>query len=221
MTLRSMFKNQISALQYSLKANSQEIEEKLGIYGLSGIQQEIENSSQRINEINSYIQKLFEAKIRGEITQADFLNLSSQYNNEKNELQNQVNVLTEKLVSGKKNSAHIIEILNFVRETVFSQITQEMCDKLICKVIVGVYEKNGAVNYGKQPIRFQIYEIGFIDEFVDVNYKTFRERIETVLLQRYEKQMVTRYCSEIYKELGVTYGIMKKGLQRVPLSIKN
>ena len=81
-------------------------------------------------------------------------------------------------------------------------------------MIVGVYEKKGTVNYGKQPLRFQIYEIGFIDELVDVSYKTFRERIEAVLLRRYADHIVTKRPHEVYEELGLTYNTMKKGLQR-------
>ena len=81
-------------------------------------------------------------------------------------------------------------------------------------MIVGVYEKKGTVNYGKQPLRFQIYEIGFIDELVDVSYKTFRERIEAVLLRRYADHIVTKRSHEVYEELGLTYNTMKKGLQR-------
>ena len=81
-------------------------------------------------------------------------------------------------------------------------------------MIVEVYEKKGTVNYGKQPLRFQIYEIGFIDELVDVSYKTFRERIEAVLLRRYADHIVTKRPYEVYEELGLTYNIMKKGLQR-------
>lgn len=193
MTLRNMFKDQISALKQVLLANSKETEEKLGIYGLSGIQQEIDTINQRIIEIDLYIQALFESKIRGEIVQNDFLTISKQYGDEKGSLQNQANILTEKLAIGKKNSARILEILTFIKEADFSEITQEICDKLIEKVIVGAYEKKGSVNYGKQTLRFQIYEIGFIDELVDVSYKTFRERVEAVLLRRYANHIITAH----------------------------
>ena len=101
-------------------------------------------------------------------------------------------MLAEKLAIGKKNASGIVEILTFIQNTDFSEITEEICSKLIEQVIVGVYEKKGTVNYGKQPLRFQIYEIGFIDELVDVSYKTFRERIEAVLLRRYADHIVTK-----------------------------
>ena len=122
--------------------------------------------------------------------------------------------LAEKLAIGKKNASGIIEILTFIQSADFSEITEEICSKLIKQVIVGVYEKKGTVNYGKQPLRFQIYEIGFIDELVDVSYKTFRERIEAVLLRRYADHIVTKRPHEVYEELGLTYNTMKKGLQR-------
>ncbi len=214
MTLRNMFKDQISALQQFLNSNQREVEEKLGVYELSGIQQEIDDSNQRIAEIDSYVQALFESKIKGEISQNDFLTISKQYNDEKSDLQNQVNMLAEKLAIGKRNSSKIFEILTFMKETDFSEITQEICDKLIEKVIVGAYEKKGIVNYGRQALKFQIYEIGFIDELVDVSYKTFRERIEAVLLRRYANQIVTKHPHEVYEELGLTYNIMKEGLHR-------
>lgn len=156
----------------------------------------------------------FESKIRGEITQDDFLSLSRQYGNEKSNLQSLVNMLAEKLAIGKKNASGIVEIMTFIQNTDFSEITEEICSKLIKQVIVGVYEKKGTVNYGKQPLRFQIYEIGFIDELVDVSYKTFRERIEAVLLRRYADHIVTKRPHEVYEELGLTYNTMKKGLQR-------
>ncbi len=184
------------------------------MYQISDIQKEIDVSNQRIAEINSYMQELFESKIRGEITQDDFLLLSRQYGNEKSNLQSLVNMLAEKLAIGKKNASGIVEILTFIQNTDFSEITEEICSKLIEQVIVGVYEKKGIVNYGKQPLRFQIYEIGFIDELVDVSYKTFRERIEAVLLRRYTDHIVTKRPHEVYEELGLTYNIMKKGLQQ-------
>lgn len=81
-------------------------------------------------------------------------------------------------------------------------------------MIVGAYEKKGTVNYGRQTLKFQIYEIGFIDELVDVSYKTFRERIEAVLLRCYANQIVTKHPHEVYEELGLTYNIMKEGLHR-------
>lgn len=214
MTLRNMFKDQISALQQFLNSNQREVEEKLGVYELSGIQQEIDTLNRRIIEIDSYIQALFESKIKGEIPQNDFLTISKQYSDEKSDLQNQVNMLAEKLAIGKRNSSKIFEILTFIKETDFSEITQEICDKLIEKVIVGAYEKKGTVNYGRQTLKFQIYEIGFIDELVDVSYKTFRERIEAVLLRRYSNQIVTKPPHEVYEELGLTYNIMKEGLHR-------
>lgn len=214
MTLRNMFKDQVSTLQQALKTNPQEIEEKLGIYGLSGLQNEIESSNQRIADIDSYIQALFESKINGEITQADFINMSKRYSSEKIELQNKVNQLAKKLAIGMRNSTQLLDILAFIKETDFSEITEEICDKLIEKVIVGIYEKKGTVNYGKQSLRFKVYEIGFIDEFVDVSYQTFRERIEDVLRHRYADQIVTKRPHEVYEELGLTYYIMKKGLQR-------
>lgn len=214
MTLRNMFKDQITALQQALLSKPKEIEEKLGVYQISDIQKEIDVSNQRIAEINSYMQELFESKIRGEITQDDFLSLSRQYGNEKSNLQSLVNMLAEKLAIGKKNASGIVEIMTFIQNTDFSEITEEICSKLIKQVIVGVYEKKGTVNYGKQPLRFQIYEIGFIDELVDVSYKTFRERIEAVLLRRYADHIVTKRPHEVYEELGLTYNTMKKGLQR-------
>lgn len=214
MTLRNMFKDQISALQQFLNSNQREVEEKLGVYELSGIQQEIDTLNRRIIEIDSYIQALFESKIKGEISQNDFLIISKQYSDEKSDLQNQVNMLAGKLAIGKRNSSKIFEILTFIKETDFSEITQEICDKLIEKVIVGAYEKKGTVNYGRQTLKFQIYEIGFIDELVDVSYKTFRERIEAVLLRCYANQIVTKHPHEVYEELGLTYNIMKEGLHR-------
>lgn len=77
-----------------------------------------------------------------------------------------------------------------------------------------VYTKKRNCKLRKQPLRFQIYEIGFIDELVDVSYKTFRERIEAVLLRRYADHIITKRPYEVYEELGLTYNIMKKGLQR-------
>ena len=214
MTLRNMFRDQITVLQQALLSKSKETEEKLGMYKLSDLQKEMDIASHRIAEINSYTQALFESKIRGEITQDDFLSLSKQYGDEKSNLQSLVNMLAEKLAIGKKNASGIVEILTFIQNTDFSEITEEICSKLIEQVIVGVYEKKGTVNYGKQLLRFQIYEIGFIDELVDVSYKTFRERIEAVLLRRYADHIVTKRPHEVYEELGLTYNIMKKGLQR-------
>lgn len=64
MTLRNMFRDQITVLQQALLSKSKETEEKLGMYKLSDLQKEMDIASHRIAEINSYTQALFESKIR-------------------------------------------------------------------------------------------------------------------------------------------------------------
>lgn len=78
--------------------------------------------------------------------------------------------------------------------------------------MVGLYQKQGQSNYGRQPIDFHIYNIGVIGDLVDVSYKPYTERITEMLPDMWNDGKV--YVSDVCSALGLTYTVLKKGLQR-------
>lgn len=169
MTLRNIFREQMTILKKALIETPDEIERKLGISGLSEMQ------------------------------------------DEKTKLQNKVNQLAEAISLDKKNYGAIRETIDYINECDFSVITEEICDVLIEKAVVGEFLKCGKSNYGRQPIYFYINNIGMIGSLVNVCYKTYTERITEIIPQLWKGRKV--YIGDICEELGTTYAMLKKGFQ--------
>lgn len=212
MTLRNMFRDQITILQKALIETPDEIERKLGISGLSEMQDEITKAYTRLAEIDGFTKELFESKFNGEITQEDFSLLSQKYSDEKTQLQNKVNQLAEAISLGKKNYGAVRDTIDYIKKCDFSVITEEMCEVLLEKAVVGDFLKCGKSYYGRQPIDFYINNIGMIGSLVDVSYKTYTDRIAEVIPHFWKDGKA--YVDDICKELGTTYAILKKGLQQ-------
>lgn len=212
MTLRNMFRDQMIILQKALIETPDEIERKLGIAGLSEMQTEITEANERLTEINDFIRGLFESKINGEISQEDFTLLSQRYSDEKNLLQNKINQLAEAISLGRKNYSAVRETIDYIKECDFSVITEEMCDVLIEKAVVGDFQEYGKCNYGRQSIEFYICNLGTIGSLVDVSYKTYTEKIKGLIPQLWKNGRV--YFNDVCNELGSTFSIIQKALLR-------
>ncbi len=211
MTLRRVFSEQMTILQKALIENTEEVETKLGIAKLPQMQNEMSEANARLTEIDSLVKGLFESKIKGEITQKDFILFSDKFSSEKADLQNKINCLAEKLSTGRKNHCKISETLEYIRSCDFSTITQELCDKLIERVVVGEFQKCGECNYGRQQIDFYIANIGCVGDLVDVRYRTYSKRVEEAIPKLWKNGRVS--IQDICDELGVTYGVLKKALK--------
>jgi DNA invertase Pin-like site-specific DNA recombinase len=213
-TLRRAFGEQLSKLHNALVSNQNEILEKLGVAEMGNLQAESEKSCQRMNEIDKYIQTLFESKIKHEISDEDFKMISERYSVEKAELQLQINKITAKLNKTERNSAGISQTFAYIKglsENDLKNITSEMCDRLIEKVVIGESYWTGEVNYGKQKIDFYLKNIGRIGNLVDVSYKTFEQRVRSVLPKLIDENCCTTV--NVCNMLGITYSVLKKGLE--------
>jgi hypothetical protein len=213
-TLRRAFGEQLTKLHNVLVSNQNEILEKLGVAEVENLQAESEKSCQRMNEIDKYIQTLFESKIKHEISDEDFKMISERYSVEKAELQLQINKITAKLNKTERNSAGISQTFAYIKglsENDLKNITSEMCDRLIEKVVIGESYWTGEVNYGKQKIDFYLKNIGRIGNLVDVSYKTFEQRVRSVLPKLIDENCCTTV--NVCNMLGITYSVLKKGLE--------
>ncbi|MCD7958949.1 MAG: recombinase family protein [Ruminococcus sp.] len=93
----------------------------------------------------------------------------------------------------------------------FPQMQQELCDKLIEKVVVGEFQKCGECNYGRQQIDFYIANIGCVGDLVDVRYRTYSKRVEEAIPKLWKNGRVS--IRDICYELEITYCVLKKALK--------
>lgn len=218
-TLRNYFKDQIIRLQNALRNNSHEIEEKLGIADISDLQKCLNVVNARIEELNCYIRALFESKVKCEITQDDFAQMSATYSSERNQLQETANELVQKISHAQRNSKKMLHILDYIRNTDFSDMTQEISDTLIERVEVGLFVNRSITHYGEQQIIFYLYDIGAIENLVDTSYLSVRERIEEMIPNEIPKGKV--HAEDIAESLGLTYNMMKLALHRENLQFRS
>ena len=144
--------------------------------------------------------------------------MSATYSSERNQLQETANELVQKISHAQRNSKKMLHILDYIRNTDFSDMTQEISDKLIERVEVGLFVNRSITHYGEQQITFYLYDIGAIENLVDTNYLSIRERIEQIIPDEISKGKVR--AEDIAKSLGLTYNMMKSALQRENLQFR-
>jgi len=210
--LRLRFKDQIMKFQTAYITAPDEIEEKLGISQISNMKSNIKTMNERISEIKVFMQALFESKINGDISEDDFRKMSQNYNTEISELQEKLADTTVKYNRIKDNSERIVSSLEYIGETDFSEITEEMCNRLIEKVVIGPYTCNQKKYENFQQTDFYIYGIGKIGEFVDIAPKTMAEKLRDLIPELIREGKCN--CSEATRRLGIGKGMLKKILER-------
>ena len=218
-TLRRYFKEQLTKLHCELISNQNEIYEKLGILKLSNMKSKLDSCIKRINELDVFIKALFEAKFNREISDNDFKMMNSRYLSERKELQNIINELSEKISTNNKNTDISIKKLSYIKalsENDIDNLSIEICDNLIEKIIIGETYWTGEINFGKQQVDIYLYGIGKIGDIVDVSYKTFEERVLMVL----PELLVTNdySVSAVCKKLNLPYNVLKSGLKKEGLN---
>ena len=205
-----------------LISDEKQILKKIGILELSNIQTELNSKIKRIEEIQKLIKALFESKYNGEVTENDFKILSKKYFDEREEIQKSVNLLTAEVNKRSKKIKGTIEIINYVKnmsENEMATPTQELCNKLIEKIIIGEFCGFGEINFGKQQVDIYLYDVGRIGDIVDVAYKTYEERVKAVLPEviKSGKFSVKKICEAV----GIEQHILRDGLKREGLTFKD
>lgn len=221
-TSRKLLSIQLEKLHNALVSDEHEIYKKTEIYTISEMKAELDTTIRRIEELQNLIKVLFESKYNGELSDEDFKTLSTKYSNENNELQNSANNLTVKLNQSNQRAKEISDILNYIKQLSDDDIqnpTQEMVDKLVEKIVIGVFCGFGEVNLGKQQTDFYIYGIGKIGDIVDVSYKTYEERVMAVLPEISNKNNLT--FQVLCEKLGIKHNILQVGLKKEGLILSD
>jgi len=210
--LRKIFQKQILKLQAEYKSAPKSIEEKLGVADLSKMKADIKNMEQRSLDIKGFMQSLFEARFNGEISADDFKRMSENYSNETAELHEKISETTKKYHKIKQNANLILSNLEYIRDTDFSEITKEICDRLIEKAVVGVFAGVGKINEDLQIFDYYIYGLGKINDLVDVRVKSYGERFLEMLPELMQQKKCT--VDEVGKRLGIHPEIVSVVLKR-------
>ncbi len=217
-TLRSMLRDQLEILQTALRENPEKIEHQLGIYGIDELESNLQSKEQAIAEIEDKMKSLFESKMRGEISPEDFVVQSQDHNTQKTAIQEECNLINERLAKAKQTGAPTRELLTYIKEQDFSTILEEHCDLLVEEVVVGEFAKQGRSNYGKQALDIYLYHIGKIGDLVDVRYKTYREQVQNVMLDLQQGGKFT--VKDVCNRLEIGYEALKKCLYAEGTSYK-
>lgn len=210
--LKNRFKEQIILFKKKYIESPDIIEDKLGINQISKMQDSLKYMNRRVAEIEKFMQKLFESKVNKEITEDNFQTMSCNYKNEISELQDSIAKISVKLKYAKQNHAEIINNLDYIKNNDFSEITEEICNKLIEKVIIGEYTCFQKKYENFQTTEFYIYGIGQLSDFIVVNHKTVAEKLRELI----PELLLERKCTaeEANERLGLGSGMLRKVLLR-------
>lgn len=121
--------------EYLLKSSEKESNGKK-----SALQREADKINKRLNEIDLIIQKLYEDKVFGVITQERFVSMSVKLEEEQKELKMRYTELTETLDNGDKISQNIDLFAELIsRYTKITKLDSDLIHTLIEKIVV--YER--------------------------------------------------------------------------------
>ena len=125
-------------------------------------QKELDEAVNRISALDIIIGKLYEDRVFGKLTEDRFIKMSSDYENEQEELIKKVEFLSEKLKIVKDQALNTDNFLKLVKKyTEIKKLDAEIIREFVDKIIVFKTEK---IN-GKRQQKIRIYYncIGAID----------------------------------------------------------
>lgn len=220
--IRRTVQLQLTQLHNAIVANENEVYAKLGISELSDIKSQLETDSRRISELDSLIKSLFESRFSDELSDEDFMSISQRYSDERSRLQESVNKLSRELNSKSSKLELIMSRIEYIRDLpvdMLNEPTIDLCEQLIDKIVVGRFAGFGEVHFGKQVIEIYLKDIGKLGDIIDVSYKTYEERVLSVLpaLAESEKYPIKRLC----ELLGIEQSILRDGLKKEGLKFSD
>lgn len=131
---------------------------------LEQIRAELQTTQDRIAEINRYIQGLFEAKMRGEIDNEIFGNLSKTYNEEKRQCEEKTAELIRAETEGKESSKKIHTLLSMLDDyDDLSQLTPEVLRTFIERIEVSEGVKSPKIRTKQHTVKINFYGVGDMD----------------------------------------------------------
>ena len=134
----------IQRLTAFIKDNEDEFVEKVSDYSktelnkaLRSATKEIETSTARYKKLDSIIQKLYEDKLEGNLTDERFNKLSESYEQEQKSLETRIKELQDFVDNEKEKYLNASYLINIVKKyTEINELTDEIVHEFIQKIVV-------------------------------------------------------------------------------------
>lgn len=148
---------------------------------ISKNKKELERAKNRVIEIDTLFQHIYEDNISGKITDERFRNLSFNYDKEQKELQLKIQQLSKQINNTEKKTTDLTQFISNVKKyTEITELTPELLNELIEKILVHQAEKID----GKKVQEIDIYYRGVGIISFPVNLKDMTMVIEKMLNKR-------------------------------------
>jgi len=144
----------------------------------------LSKEQKRINELHTMIRKIYEDNVNGKINDKRFEILSSEYEQEQEELEKSVIMLQAEIDSFNKDELRVEQFFNLVQKyTEFAELTPVMLNEFIEKIVVHEADKSSGERV--QQVDIHLNFIGKIDvpapeltpEEIEAEEKARRKRI--------------------------------------------
>lgn len=136
-----------------MKAFKRKIEKTLDLRDLEhekALNIQLEETQRRIGEIDLFIQNLYEDKVRGNITQEIFANLSANYAEEKSQLNNR----TAELLKGTAEQKHRSQKINKLYAAI---VKYEQIDELTSEILADFIDRIEVHERDDYPVRHRYF----------------------------------------------------------------
>lgn len=175
------------ALDHLKKLNDRDtLITQLGLNQLTKLDKQIKEAENRVSAISRLLTELYEKKFQGKLSDSEFKIQSRTLSCEKEELLQFLSDVTVRKSTISKKFLSVTEILNRIENYRLSElddITQEICDALIEKIVIDEPMGQKEKNYGKRIVDIYIYELGNLSDLVDVRFKPYSQRIKEIAPQ--------------------------------------
>lgn len=126
---------------------------------VKAVREELVSAQNRVEEINKYIQNLFESKVKGEVDSEVFACLSKNYSDEKSVLNNRIAELLVEERHLKEKTGKVHSFYSALeKHGDFHELTSGLMRDLIDRIEIGALVTNAET--GKKTRRIDIYYVG-------------------------------------------------------------
>ncbi len=211
--LRRVVLDYLQRLYTTVKSDKNTIISKLGFDDIAEIEEQVNVTEKRLNEMNKLMKQIYEQKFHGEISDLQFKSESETLCREKEGLLKFLSEMTAKRSTLNKENMSAVKMLDQISsysESDFDVLTQEIVDTLIEKIVIDKPMGQREKNYGKRIIDIYVYELGNISNLIDVRFKPFSVRIKEAA----PRLLLERRCdrANMALELGTKKSSMVSGL---------
>jgi len=125
---------------------------------------ELDQAKQRMEKLDTIIQKLYEDNVEGKITDERFVKMSATYESEQRELENRINELQDILLASEEKKLNVDSFLKLVRKsTDITELTPEIIRTFVERIEVFQPEKVPGTRTKKQTICIHWNYIGAVE----------------------------------------------------------